>query len=213
MLHTEDGAKAKNIKIHTGSCDNTIDLASRLPIILGLKYSQLTTANNLVCTTKRDAAAPAELTFEVAGSNSADVDSLQSSLESMADTASEISADSEVIMVAAEDVGTAFLAEEVAVDVAVDVAPAAAGAAAAEGVSAGVVAGAVVGGVVGAAVLAGAAIVVRKKVATRKTSTPQKGSAAEPAAAQKPKGAGANVFDFDPTNHTSITGRTVASKV
>jgi len=75
-----------------------------------------------------------------------------------------------------------------------------------EAFGAGATAGVVVGGVAAVAAVGGAAVVVKKKRAQKKQLTDK-----EPAYTTqpefRPKGAGANVFEFDATNHVSITGR------
>jgi hypothetical protein len=75
---------------------------------------------------------------------------------------------------------------------------------------AGATAGVVVGGAAAVGGVAAGVVVAKKKGLFNKKKEEVSSAPTTPVA--KPRGAGANVFDFDPNNHTSITGRSGATK-
>jgi len=112
---------------------------------------------------------------------------------------SDIEATSSEIL--AEDV-TGVEAEDFAVEAEPEVVPA-------EAFGAGATAGVVVAGVAAVAGVTAAGVVVKKKRdAKKKSSNDAPAYTSQPT--YKPKGAGGNVFEFDATNHVSITGRSGA---
>jgi hypothetical protein len=194
---------SKNIKIHTKGCDRQNNTQDNFHVISKIHHRRIGDTT-FVCKRTRDIDI-LEATFEVAGDNFGAVEAVESELQGMAETSDLSLAENEIMLNDAADAGADFLAEETAFEIAGEAAAADA-AVAAEGASSATIGGAVAGGVVGTAAIVGGAVVVKKKVIDKKkkdTSAP----AAQPA---KPKGAGANVFDLDPTNHASITGRSQA---